>query len=293
MQPIYSCINSGTLKLDGGAMFGIIPKPLWNKKIAADESNRIDMTMRVQVIQVGKRVILIDTGIGDYHDERFRQNFALSDTSDPLLSPLKKAGIGPDAVTDIIISHLHFDHVGGLGSFENNQKELLFPKADIHVHQKHYEYSQKPNIRDAGSFQHKHFLPILTKYKELGQLKLLTEDSGTILSEGKYQLKYKTTSGHTPFQLHPYDEKFFFFGDIIPTAHHVGIPWVMGYDMNPGVTTVEKLKLLEWIEIQKLRVIFNHDRDHWGATVKKDEKGQFIFTDFKKSSQQAWEKLAL
>jgi glyoxylase-like metal-dependent hydrolase (beta-lactamase superfamily II) len=287
----YYAIHPSSFKLDGGAMFGIIPKPLWSKKIAGDELNRIKMTMRVLVIETDNKLILIDTGIGDYHPEKFKTQFEVTGGDSPLVAALEDAGRKAQDVTDIIITHLHFDHVGGLGSFEGDKAKLLFENATVHVHRKHYEYSSQPTARDAGSFQSHIFKPWLEMYQDKGQLNLLAQEEGTLLKDQDYELKYLTTKGHTPYEIHPFDKNFFYFGDIIPTSHHVGIPWVMGYDMNPGTTTIEKLQLLEKLHKENITAVFNHDLDSWGASVEKDKKGRFIFDNLKASSKQNFQKL--
>ena len=247
----YYALHPSSFKLDGGAMFGIIPKSLWEKKIAPDDKNRIEMSLRVLLIQTEKKNIIVDTGIGDYHGDKFNSMFAITESDAPLTKCLNEINLTPDDITDIIVTHLHFDHIGGLGI----KSAPLFKKATLHLHKKHYEYSQKPSLRDTGSFHHKEFEPLIQFYKEKKQINWLEADEGTVI-EG---IKYKTTHGHTPFQVHPYDKKIFCMADILPTYGHIAGPWVMAYDMQPGISSCEKLELLKFCKDNQLFVLFDHD----------------------------------
>lgn len=271
MKNKYFCLEPARFKLDGGAMFGIIPKPLWNKVHPADEQNRIELALRLVLIQDGKRNILIDTGIGDYHGEKFDQRFAIVGKPSPLELSLFEIGLKPDDITDLIISHLHFDHVGGIGKFLDGKIGPVFKKATVHLHKLHYEYSKNPTERDAGSFQQEYFEPVLKWYQENNQIHFVEEIEGKLIDG----FNYKCSMGHTPYLLHAYDEKIIYMADLIPTSNHVHIPWVMGYDISPGVTTVDKRNFLKFIADNNLTMIFEHDPLFYGSTVKKDEKGEF------------------
>jgi len=268
MSKQYFCLEPARFKLDGGAMFGIIPKPLWNKVHPADEQNRIDLALRLILIKDGLRNILIDTGIGDYHDEKFEARFAIVGKSSPLELALAEAELKPHDITDLIISHLHFDHVGGIAKFVSGKIEPVLKNAVIHLHQKHYEYSKHPTERDTGSFQTEYFEPVIEWYKAHNQIHFVDGVQGDLFSG----LKFKCSMGHTPYLLHAYDEKFIYMADLIPTSNHVHIPWVMGYDISPGVTTADKKDFLTLIESNKMTMIFEHDPLYYGSTVKKDEK---------------------
>ncbi len=266
-------IEPQEFRLDGGAMFGIIPKPLWNKVHPADEDNRINLALRLWLIkdQVHGKNILIDTGIGDYHDEKFSKRFdirSLSSSNPGHPNSLEKAlshmGLSKMDITDLVISHLHFDHAGGLLDEHHRPN---FPNATLHLHQKHWEYSQAPTEKDQGSFHHHIINPGVESYKSLGKIHWLTEDSGEIFPG----LNFVVTHGHTPYLLHPYSDKFIYLADLIPTSNHVHIPWVMGYDLSPGETVKEKRTVLEFAYEKNLAIIFEHDPLYYGARIGKKE----------------------
>lgn len=267
----YFSLEPARFKLDGGAMFGIIPKPLWSKVHPADDQNRIELALRLILIQDGKKNILIDTGIGDYHGEKFDSRFGIVGGPSPLEKALAEINLKPSDITDLIISHLHFDHVGGIAHKHGSEMIPLFQNATLHLQQNHFEYSLSPTERDTGSFQMEYCLPVIKWYEKKNQIHFLTGMEGEILPG----LKFKCSMGHTPYLLHAYDEKFIYMADLIPTSNHVHIPWVMGYDISPGVTTEDKKEFLTFIEQKKLTMIFEHDPLYFGATVKKDEKGNF------------------
>lgn len=264
----YFVLHPAVFKLDGGAMFGIIPKPLWSKAIPADELNRIQLSLRVMFIQMGKRNILIDTGIGDYHGEKFDGRFGILGPKNPLVQILQeKCGLKPEDITDLIVTHLHFDHVGGLGHHSNDHKEV-FPRATLHIHRDHFNYALHPTARDTGSFQSQYFLPLIQKADQEGRVHWVSGEDGELLREGADALRFKCSQGHTPFLLHPYDEKFIYMADLVPTSHHVPIPWVMGYDIAPGRTTQDKKEFYQFIVEKNLTMVFEHDLKIWGAQIR-------------------------
>ena len=254
----YFSLEPARFKLDGGAMFGIIPKPLWNKVHPADDQNRIELALRLILIKDGNKNILIDTGIGDYHGEKWETRFGV---------------VGkPEDITDLIISHLHFDHVGGIGKMVDGKIEPVLKNATIHLHKKHFEYSKQPTDRDSGSFQIEYFLPVIKWYEDHKLVHFVDGMAGDVVAG----IKFKCSMGHTPYLLHAYDDKMIYMADLIPTSNHVHIPWVMGYDISPGVTTVDKKEFLTFIEQKHLTMIFEHDPLFFGSTVKKNEKGDFV-----------------
>ena len=275
-------IHPTTFKLDGGAMFGIIPKPLWARKIEPDEFNRILMSLRVIYLEIEDKKILIDTGIGDYHSEKFNHQFAIENTDSPLTTILRKhLDVDPTEITDVIITHLHFDHVGGL---IERDKEMTFPNATLHLHKKHYEYSQEPTARDTGSFQSHFFNPIIQQYIDKEQIHFLEGENGLIINSAT-PIKFKVSFGHTPYMIHPIFENYIYMADLVPMAHHLKIPWVMGYDIEPGVTTKYKEEFYKFIIENDLCMIYEHDNETWGSKIKLDDKQQYVFTENFQSSK--------
>ena len=278
----YFALHPSVFKLDGGAMFGIIPKPLWSKAIPSDELNRIELSLRVMLIQTANKNILVDTGIGDYHGDKFDDRFGVKGPRDPLLKTLQENyGLKAEDITDLIITHLHFDHVGGLGH-EQGQHQLIFPQATLHLHRQHYDYALRPTLRDTGSFHAQYFKPLLEKANEQGRIHWLEGQEGLIIEDGPDKIFFRCSHGHTPYLIHPFDEKFIYMADLVPTSHHVPVPWVMGYDIAPGRTTEDKVEFYEFILQKNLTMIFEHDPNYWGAKVQKKSSADYVASDLKK-----------
>jgi glyoxylase-like metal-dependent hydrolase (beta-lactamase superfamily II) len=281
----YYVLHPAVFKLDGGAMFGIIPKPLWSKVIPADELNRIEMSLRVMLIRTGSRNILIDTGIGDYHGEKFDSRFGVQGNKNPLITLLKDHfNLTPHDITDLIVSHLHFDHIGGLGTDEA-QHVCLFPNATLHIHRQHYDYALNPTARDAGSFHAHYFRPLIEQAETMGKVHWLSGESGELLSDGKDVIKFRCSHGHTPHLMHAFDENFIYMADLVPTSHHVPVPWVMGYDIAPGITTENKIEFYQFIIKNQLTMIFEHDINFWGSKVEQKGATDFIVKDPRAASK--------
>jgi len=278
-------------KLDGGAMFGIIPKPLWNRVHPSDEQNRIELALRLWMIESGKRLVVIDTGIGDYHDQKFNTNFDVKGPAGPLAEALSKIGKTTNDVTDLVISHLHFDHVGGIGVMEEGEMVPVFKNARLHLHKDHYHYAYHATDRDSGSFHIKNFGPVIEYYKERNLVTWHQGAQGELIPE--LGLNFLTSDGHTPHLMHPYDEKLIYMADLIPTANHIHVPWVMGYDISPGVTTEDKKRFLDFIIAHDLTAIFEHDPNQWGSKISLDKRGRYSATDIHPAKKELLTKIEI
>ncbi len=285
----YGSLYPSTIKLDGGAMFGIIPKPLWSKKITPDELNRIPMTMRVMLIQQGNRLILIDSGAGDYQGAKFNERYGLGHPPLSFKELLHKMlGAKPDDVTDLVLSHLHFDHASG--ALTSEQLLPTFPNATLHLHREHFVYSKSPTLRDAGSFQDHIIHKIVEYYVTKKQINWLTGSEGCItLQDSVNPIMFKTCHGHTPYQILPYDSKFLFLADLVPTHAHFNIPWVMGYDLHPGVSAAERSELYPWIQKHHVMCIFDHDLQYWGAKITGEDSHSLNMSDYQKITHELFE----
>ena len=260
-------IETGHFKLDGGAMFGVVPKTLWERTNPADEMNRIKMAARSLLIEDGNRLILIDTGMGNKQSEKFFSHYTLWGNFD-LDSSLKKAGFHRDDVTDVVFTHLHFDHCGG--AIVRNKKgfyEPAFKNARFWSHKDHWQWAIEPNVREAASFLPENILPI----EESGQL--------NFVQNAKKELSFEVLlmDGHTEKQLLPviqYKGKTIVFAaDLIPTIGHLPIPYVMGYDTRPLLTLSEKKRFLATAVDQDYLLFLEHDAENQLISLKNTEKG--------------------
>lgn len=264
-------INTGFFKLDGGAMFGVVPKALWNKTNPADQNNMCTWAMRCLLIEDGNRLILVDNGIGDKQDARFFAHYYLSG-DDSLMSSLKKAGFGPDDVTDMFLSHLHFDHCGA--SIKNNAAktgfETTFKNAAYWSNAEHWDWATKPNPREKASFLKENIIPI----QESGQLKLIKGEDSKQLGEN---ISFSYMRGHTDAMMLPHiqykGKTVVFMADLLPSTGHIPLPYVMGYDTRPLITLTEKEKFLNRAAEEEFILFLEHDSVNECCTVQKTEKG--------------------
>lgn len=260
-------IETGHFKLDGGAMFGVVPKTLWERTNPADEMNRIKMAARSLLIEDGNRLILIDTGMGNKQSEKFFSHYALWGDFN-LDSSLKEKGFHRDDITDVVFTHLHFDHCGG--AIVRNKKgfyEPAFKNARFWSHKDHWQWAIEPNVREAASFLPENILPI----EESGQL--------NFMQNAKKELGFDVLlmDGHTEKQLLPmlqYKGKTIVFAaDLIPTIGHLPIPYVMGYDTRPLLTLSEKKRFLATAVDQDYLLFLEHDAENQLISLKNTEKG--------------------
>lgn len=265
---LYS-INTGQFKLDGGAMFGVVPKTIWNKTNPADANNMIDLAMRCLLIEDGNRLILIDNGIGNKQDDKFFGHYYLNG-DDTLEKSLHKLGFDLKDITDMVLSHLHFDHCGGSISWNSDRTkfETTFSNATYWVHADHWEEANHPNVREKASFLKENILPI----QESGQLKLFR--TGDKIHD---KIDFITGNGHTRSMVHPkiqwQDKTVVFMADMIPTISHLPIPYVMGYDVRPLDAMQEKSDFLQEAAANNYILFFEHDAVNEACTVAVTEKG--------------------
>ncbi|MFZ1729915.1 MAG: MBL fold metallo-hydrolase [Bacteroidota bacterium] len=261
-------IETGRLKLDGGAMFGVVPKPLWTKSNPTDELNRIEMTMRSLCLRKDNRVILVDTGVGHKESEKFHSIFAIDFSSFTLTDGLARLGIKASDVTDVILTHLHFDHAGGSVHGRGADLALTFPSATHYVQRMHWDWAMNPSDRDKASFLPDNYMPI----RDAGRLQLL--DGPEEIIEG---LSLNVVNGHTFAQqlvrVHGENRSLLYAGDLVPMSSHVPGPWIMGYDLQPLVTLNEKNSILAQAAMNNDILLFEHDPAIEAATVQSTEKG--------------------
>lgn len=265
-------VETGNFKLDGGAMFGVVPKVLWERTNPADAKNRIDMSARTLLIEDGQRLILIDTGLGNKQDETFFGHYDLWGAYS-LEKSLKNLGYHVDEITDVFLTHLHFDHVGGaIKRTKNGVLVPTFKNAHYWSHQAHWQWATQPNAREKASFLPENILPI----EQSGQLKLLTE-TDTIIESSPLGFDVILVDGHTEKQMLPLisykGQKILFAADLIPTAGHLPIPYVMGYDTRPLLTLEEKTRILQKAVQESWLLFLEHDPHHELLGLKETEKG--------------------
>ena len=271
-------IETGNFKLDGGAMFGVVPKSLWQKTNPADANNMIEMSMRCMLIEDGGRLTLVDTGLGSKQSEKFFSYYYLfGDVS--LESSLAKYGFHKDDITDVFLTHLHFDHCGGAIERQNDLLVPAFKNAKFWSNANHWDWAVNPNPREKASFLKENILPI----KETGQLNFIADQPAEDVG---FDVVF--VDGHTEKQMLPklnYKGKtIVFMADLLPTVGHIPLPYVMGYDTRPLLTLKEKASFLNEAADNNYYLFLEHDAYNEICTVKHTEKGvrldeTFKFTD--------------
>lgn len=261
-------IETGRLGLDGGAMFGIIPKPLWERRIPADGRNRIPLHMRCLLLEGDGRLILIDNGLGDKYDAKFKDLYAVDHEEADLHRSLDRAGFSATDVTDVLLTHLHFDHCGGSTRRAGERLELTFPNAQHHVQRAHWDWARDPNVRERGSFLEENLAPLETS----GQLRLL--DGGGEIFPG---IEARTVFGHTEAQqiikVSGPENTLVFVADLLPTTSHLAPAWNMAYDVRPLVTIKEKADFLEQALAGGWHLFFEHDPGTVVASLERTDRG--------------------
>lgn len=267
-------IEAGNFKLDGGAMFGVVPKTIWNKTNPADENNLIDIAARCLLIEDGNRLILIDTGMGDKQSEKFFGYYSLwGDES--IDKSLAKYGFHRDQITDVFMTHLHFDHCGGSVQWNKDRTgyEPAFKNAKFWSNENHWEWATKPNPREKASFLSENILPM----QESGQLNFIKRPEGDTLENSELGFGIFFADGHTEKMMIPKikygDKTICFMADLLPTAGHIPLPYVMGYDTRPLLTLPEKEKFLLEAADNNYYLFLEHDAHNPIITVQRTDKG--------------------
>lgn len=263
-------VNSGNFKLDGGAMFGVVPKTIWNRTNPADENNMCSWAMRCLLVETGNRLILIDNGLGDKQDAKFFSYYFLHG-DDSLEKSVNNAGFSFDDITDVFLTHLHFDHCGGSIKYADSDKTKLtttFKNATYWSNQQHWKWATEPNPREKASFLKENILPI----QESGQLKFI-EKEGEFLPGFDVLYVY----GHTDAMMLPVitykNRKILYTADLVPSAGHLPLPYVMGYDVRPLETLKEKERILTKAAQEDWLLFFEHDSANEACSLELTEKG--------------------
>ena len=272
-------IETGYFKLDGGGMFGVVPKVIWSRTNPADENNLCSWAMRSLLIEDGDRLILIDNGIGDKQDDNFLKHYYLHGDIN-LESSLKKYGFFPDDVTDVFLTHLHFDHCGGSVRWNKNRSgfEMAFKNANYWSNENHWNWASIPNSREKASFLKENIIPI----EQSGHLNFVTPENNIF---NNFDVLF--VNGHTEAQMIPHitykDKVIVFSADLLPSTGHIPLPYVMGYDTRPLLTLTEKETFLRKAANEGYILFLQHDNYSECCTVKQTDKGVRLENTFKLS----------
>jgi glyoxylase-like metal-dependent hydrolase (beta-lactamase superfamily II) len=274
---ILHTIETGLFKLDGGAMFGVVPKSIWQKSNPADSNNMCTWAMRCMLIEEGDRLVLIDTGIGNKQDEKFFSHFYLHG-EDTLEKSLAAKGFSRNDITDVFLTHLHFDHVGGAVIRKDDMLVPAFERAKYWSNEKHWNWAINPNAREKASFLQENILPL----QESGQLNFVKEEEGFQFSDS---LKVRFAFGHTDAMMLPQitykGRTIVYAADLLPSTGHIPLPYVMAYDMFPLQTLKEKQAFLEEAASNDYILFLEHDSVNECCTVQQTDRGIRLFETFR------------
>lgn len=265
-------LDTGFFKLDGGAMFGVVPKSLWSKQYSADDNNMCTWAMRCLLIEDAGRLVLVDNGIGSKQDEKFRGHFYLHGDA-TLETSLRRHGVTAADITDVFLTHLHFDHCGGsVTRTAAGKLELAFPSATYWSNQSHWDWAVRPNAREKASFLAENILPI----QESGHLRFIDPAQG-VPAELPMLRDIVFADGHTEKMMVPLldykGRKLAFMADLLPSTAHLPMPWVMSYDVRPLQTLVEKEAVLRRAAEEQWVLVLEHDAHTEACTVQLTERG--------------------
>lgn len=276
----FHVIDTGKFKLDGGAMFGIVPKSIWNRLNPADEHNLCTWSMRCLLVEHEDRLILVDTGMGDKQDAKFKSYFH-PHGDDELITSIRNKGFSEEQVTDIFITHMHFDHVGGAVS--KDEKGNLFPtfrNAKYWTTKKHYEWALNPNLREKASFLHENIVPL----NDAGVLQYL--DTNNHEYRWMERISFRYYYGHTEAMMLPEfvmdnGKKLIFMADLLPSVGHLRLPYIMAYDIRPMDTLEERMRFYDYAASEGSYLFLEHDPVNEVFTITKDDKGNHIQGEIK------------
>lgn len=261
-------IDTGNFKLDGGAMFGVVPKSLWNKVYPADENNMCNLSLRLLLVEEGERKILFDTGVGNKQDKKFFSYYYLNGT-DTFEESLEKASVTKEQITDVVLSHLHFDHCGGAVEYNESRKLVpAFKNAVYWCSSKQWEWAIKPNQREKASYLKENIMPL----QEHGKLKFF-EDNFNLTPSIKIKLFNGHTDGLAVSFIKYNDKTIIYVADLIPTAAHIPSSWVCGFDTKPLISFEERDRFLLEAYQNNFILFFEHDIYTECCTLQKTEKG--------------------
>lgn len=261
-------VNGGDFRLDGGAMYGVVPKTLWSRLVSCDDDNRCTYSTHCLLVEIGGKRVLVETGNGDKFPQREKELYGI-DHDRSVAVALRELGVEPDSIDVVVLTHLHFDHCGGATRRDNGSIVPVFPRARHVVQQRELDAALHPHERNRASYLAENFAPL----QEAGLLE--TVDGEAQLVPG---VRVVPTPGHTPGHqsvlIDGGDEKALFLGDVVPTALHVALPWVMSYDLDVEATLASKRAIFERAQAERWTLLFGHDRRH-ATTITVDGQGRF------------------